>query len=374
MRYDFFFILLCVAAITTACTMTGTGRKQPAPVVGFTHEEDTAAMPGGRPQEDTYTVAMVGDIMMGTTYPDNALPKDDGAALFIDVKDILSRADIAAGNLEGTLCDTAEVTNKKESDYSYSFRTPIEFAPRLKEAGFDFLCMANNHACDFGYEGVRSTERTLDKLGIAYAGLTGRRELAVVERRGIRFGLCAFGHNSRTLKHRERSKVKEILDSLQKVADIVIVSFHGGGEGKAYSHLPYGKEEYLGEDRGELRNFARFCIDNGADIVFGHGPHVVRCVELYKDRLIAYSLGNFCTPYGISILGTSGYAPVIVAETDRQGRFMGGRIYPFIQKRGLGPRRDTTYAAVNEIRRLTADDVPGGRLTIHDDGTMTERR
>ena len=371
MRHNFFFILLCAVAITMACTMTGTGRKAPAPVVGFTEAEDTAQAATAAPEEETYTVAMTGDIMMGTTYPDNALPTDDGAMLFNDVKGILRKADIAAGNLEGTFCDTAEVTKKKESEHSYSFRTPVEFAPRLKEAGFDFLCMANNHACDFGYDGVRSTERALDRLGIAYAGLTGRRELAVVERRGVRFGLCAFGHNSRTLKHREHRKVKAVLDSLRKVSDIVIVSFHGGGEGKAYSHLPYGKEEYLGEDRGELRSFARFCIDNGADIVFGHGPHVVRCVELYKDRLIAYSLGNFCTPYGISILGTAGYAPVIVAETDRQGRFRGGRIHPFIQKRGLGPRRDTTYAAVTEIRRLTADDIPGGRLIIHDDGTMT---
>ena len=371
MRHNFFFILLCAVAITTACTMTGTGRKAPAPVVGFTEAEDTAQAATAAPEEETYTVAMTGDIMMGTTYPDNALPTDDGAMLFNDVKGILRKADIAAGNLEGTFCDTAEVTKKKESEHSYSFRTPVEFAPRLKEAGFDFLCMANNHACDFGYDGVRSTERALDALGITYAGLTGRREYAVIERRGIRFGLCAFGHNSYTLKHREHRKVKEILDSLNARADIIIVSFHGGGEGRAFSHLPYDKEEYLSEDRGELRRFARFCIDNGADIVFGHGPHVVRCVELYKDRFIAYSLGNFCTPYGISILGVSGYAPVIVAETDRQGRFVRGRIHPFIQKRGLGPRRDTTNAAITEIKRLTADDIPDGRLTISNDGKIT---
>ena len=353
--------------------MTGSGNKTPAPVVGFTEAEDTAQAATAAPEEETYTVAMTGDIMMGTTYPDNALPTDDGAMLFNDVKGILRKADIAAGNLEGTFCDTAEVTKKKESEHSYSFRTPVEFAPRLKEAGFDFLCMANNHACDFGYDGVRSTERALDALGITYAGLTGRREYAVIERRGIRFGLCAFGHNSYTLKHREHRKVKEILDSLNARADIIIVSFHGGGEGKEYSHLPYDKEKYLNEDRGSLRKFARFCIDNGADVVFGHGPHVVRCVELYKDRIIAYSLGNFCTPYAISIAGISGFAPILEVKTDRQGRFLTGQIHSFMQRKGEGPRKDAAHNAARQIASLTQTDVPDGKLRINTNGKITKK-
>ena len=119
-----------------------------------------------------------------------------------------------------------------------------------------------------------------------------------------------------------------------------------------------------------MRAFAHFCVDNGADVVFGHGPHVVRCVELYKDRFIAYSLGNFCTPYGISIMGKSGYAPVIEVSTDRQGRFRSGRIHSFIQRKGDGPRRDTANLAAKEIRNLTRTDIKDSRLEIENDGAI----
>ena len=357
--------------LTAACTMTGSDGKAPAPVVVY--QQDTASDSTARQHVDTCVMALTGDIMMGTTYPEHALPPDDGAALFADTKDILRRADIAAGNLEGTFCDTLGITKKKDSEHSYSFRTPVEFAPRLKEAGYDFICMANNHALDFGYDGVRSTEAELDKLGIRYAGLQGRNKFAVAERGGVRYGFCAFGHNSYTLRHREENKVKEILDTLRTMADIIIVSFHGGGEGKEYSHLPYDKEKYLNEDRGSLRKFARFCIDNGADVVFGHGPHVVRCVELYKDRLIAYSLGNFCTPYAISIAGISGFAPILEVKTDRQGRFLTGQIHSFMQRKGEGPRKDAAHNAARQIASLTQADVPDGKLRIDTNGKITKK-
>ena len=177
-----------------------------------------------------------------------------------------------------------------------------------------------------------------------------------------------------TLKHKELWTVKGILDSLRANADVVIVSFHGGAEGKQYSHLPYGKEEYLEEDRGSLRDFAHFCVDNGADIVYGHGPHVVRCVEVYKGKFIAYSLGNFCTPYGISITGISGYAPVIEAKVNRRGDFIEGKIHSFIQRRGLGPRKDTANAVVQQIKRLTQSDIKDSKITISADGTIRLKR
>ena len=350
--------------------MAGTGKKAPAPVVSIEQYEEADTLAEDHPTADTLVVAMTGDIMMGTTYPDTLLPAGDGRALFVDVRDILASADLAVGNLEGTLCDSA-ATRKRKSEHSYSFRTPVRFAARLKEAGYDYLSLANNHTFDFGYDGMLSTEKALDGQGISYSGIRHRQESVVLERGGIRYGLCSFGHNAHTLRHQELSKVREVLDSLRSRADVVVVSFHGGGEGMAFSHLPDSTEVFLGENRGSLRRFARFCIDNGADIVFGHGPHVVRCVEMYKNRFIAYSLGNFCTPYSISIAGISGYAPVIVVDTDRRGKFIGGRIYPFVQRRGLGPRRDTSNVVIRHIRMLTEADVFGGRLEISGDGRIT---
>lgn len=373
MKPHIFIISLLICWSSVACSTTGADKKLPTPVVDIDRTEEEIEDSILSQIQDTFVIAMAGDIMMGTTYPQPALPADDGKMLFKDVRRILHKADIAVGNLEGTLCDSAE--NKKDvSEFNYSFRTPLSFAPRLKEAGFDFLSMANNHAFDFGIEGVKSTERALRDIGIKYAGIKGRTDAAIIERNGIRYGLCAFGHNSYTLKHKELWAVKGILDSLRANADIIIVSFHGGAEGKQYSHLPYGKEEFLEEDRGSLRDFAHFCIDNGADIIYGHGPHVVRCVEVYKGKFIAYSLGNFCTPYGISITGISGYAPVIVAKVNRKGDFLEGKIHSFIQRRGLGPRKDTTNAVASQIKQLTVSDIKDSKITIGTDGTIRLKR
>lgn len=377
MRNIVLTVMLATAGMSTACTSAGADHRGAAPadaVHNMEQADSVAADTLVAVQKDSakavLTVAMTGDIMMGTTYPAVALPQEEGRALFKDAGDVLRNADLAVGNLEGTLCDGGETTKKKGAN-SYAFRTPTAFAPRLSEAGYDFLSMANNHAFDFGEAGVRSTEKALDGLGIGYAGLKGRKHAVIVERGGVRFGLCAFGHNSYTLRHQDLQLVKSVLDSLRQCADVIVVSFHGGAEGKDKSHLPQGKETFLGEDRGSLRDFARFCVDNGADIVYGHGPHVVRCMEVYKGRFIAYSLGNFCTPYGISTSGISGYAPVVEIKTDSDGQFLEGQIHPFIQKRGIGPRTDTTGEVVWQIRSLTAADIQPSAITIADDGKIT---
>ncbi len=319
---------------------------------------------------DDITVAMTGDIMMGTTYPGISLPPKNGEEIFRDVKPILQRTTIAVGNLEGTLLDGGKST-KSGGANSYSFRTPTSFSHLLKDAGYDFLSMANNHANDFGQEGILSTEQQLTKQGIKFSGIKGRTESAVVVRNGIKFGICAFGHNQYTLKHRDLATVKRIIDDLKQKSDIVIVSFHGGAEGRSKSHLPQGAESFLGEDRGSLREFAHFCIDNGADIVYGHGPHVVRATEVYKGRFIAYSLGNFCTPYGMSLAGISAYSPVVEIKVNKQGRFLSGKIHSFLQQKGIGPRKDPNLRVAHEMMNLTKTDVPHSEATIDKDGNIT---
>ena len=287
----------------------------------------------------TLNIAMTGDIMMGTTYPSIMLPANDGRDLFRDAKDILTGADLTVGNLEGAICDGGRST-KGTGPNSYAFRTPTSYGHLLKEAGFDFLSMANNHANDFGLEGIESTERVLEEQGILFSGIDGRIESAVIERKGLKIGLCAFGHNSYTLKHTDLTTVGRIVDDLVSRCDLVIVSFHGGAEGRTKNHLPNGPETFLGENRGSLRQLAHFCIDHGADVVYGHGPHVVRAMEVYKDRFIAYSLGNFCTPYNVSLTGISGYAPVVEININADGSFIDGKIHSFLQTRGIGPRKD----------------------------------
>ena len=327
---------------------------------------------GAQTQKETLQVAFTGDIMMGTTFPSVQLPPQEGRQLFVDAAPILQKADVAAGNLEGTLCDSGQ-THKKVSKVCYAFRTPTSYAPLLQQAGYDFLSMANNPANDFGADGIASTRRCLDRLGIAHAGIRGYEPAVVVERDGVRYGFCAFGHNGYTVRHQDLNQVRQIVTSLVNQCDIVIVSFHGGAEGSSRARLPYGKETFCGEDRGSLREVAHFCIDAGAVVVYGHGPLVARAVELYKEHFIAYSLGNFCTPYGMSLGGVLGYAPLLTLELTPDGRFVSGQIHSFLQTKGVGPRLDAAHRAAREIRRLTALDVPGTPLVIDDEGRISRK-
>jgi poly-gamma-glutamate capsule biosynthesis protein CapA/YwtB (metallophosphatase superfamily) len=278
------------------------------------------------------------------------------------------------GNLEGTLCDGGEST--KDGPNQYAFRTPTTYGQWLKDAGYDFLSMANNHANDFGTEGIASTEQVLREQGILFAGLKGRTESSILKWKNIRIGLCAFGHNPYTLNHTDEhmATVKRIIDTLKQQADIVVVSIHGGAEGQRYSHLPDSMEIFFDEKRGHLRQLAHTCIDHGADIVYGHGPHVTRAIEVYNGRFIAYSLGNFCTPYGMSLIGISAHAPVVVISIDDEGRFLEGKIHSFLQIKGVGPRKDKTNAVVRQIKALSEEDVPASEARIDDDGNITLKK
>ena len=267
-------LLLCIFVLTAAASAAQTVQ---------------ATLPADGPR----TIALCGDIMMGTTYPTVRLPEKDGADIFADVKQLFLDADFSAGNLEGVICEGGSCTKNTGKANNYAFRMPESYVHLLTDAGFDYLNLANNHTNDFGSYGLERTREVLEREGIAYSGLPDC-ESVVVEKDGVRYGVCSFGHNSYTLKHTDTASVTRIVTALRPKCDILIVTFHGGAEGSKYSHLPDGPETYLGENRGNLRAFAHHCIDLGADLVFGHGPHVTRAVECYNDRLIAYSLGNFC--------------------------------------------------------------------------------
>ena len=319
------------------------------------------------------TLALCGDIMMGTTYPTVRLPENEGRDIFSDVKQLFLDADLAVGNLEGVICEGGVCTKNTANANNYAFRMPERYAHLLTDAGFDYLNLANNHTNDFGTFGLERTRELLEKEGIRYSGLPDC-ESTVVEKDGVRYGICSFGHNSYTLKHTDTAAVTRIVTELRPQCDILVVTFHGGAEGSKYSHLPDGPETYLGENRGNLRAFAHHCIDLGADVVFGHGPHVTRAVECYKDRIVAYSLGNFCTTFGVNLSGVNGYAPVLVVRIDRTGRFVDGRIHSFIQTQGTGPRLDPTDKVAQHMRSLSETDFRGQcGLDISDNGTLTRK-
>ena len=334
----------------------------------------TSFSTGWSAQKDTlYTVAMCGDIMLGTTYPVVQLPANEGKNLFDACRHIFKSADLSLGNLEGVFLEGGK-SRKGTGRYAYSFRMPTAWGPRLKEAGFHYMNLANNHTKDFYDEGIYSTEKVLDRIGIKYSGVEGRADSAVIERSGVKWGICSFGHNAYTLKTWDTTTVKRIITNLRDSAkaDLIIVFFHGGAEGVAKRHLPQGMETFLGENRGDLRKFARFCIDLGADIVAGSGPHVVRGCELYKNRMVIYSMGNFCTPYGINVAGKTGYAPVFEVKIKKDGTFVKGKIHSFIQQKGIGPVKDEANIVAAEIATLTREDMKNnGALKIDKEGNIT---
>ena len=320
--------------------------------------------------DSLYTIAMVGDMMLGTLYPKPQLPPNKGKNLFDDVRNILTEATIAVGNCEGVFCGDNLKCGKEEGPNIYAFRMPPSYAGLLKEAGFDFLSLANNHSEDFGTEGVKETMAILDSVGIRYAGVKNLCQTALIQRDSVTYGFCAFGHNGHNYRHQDTAQAIAIIRSLRDSCDILIVSFHGGAEGRDKTHLPYGKEIFLDEDRGSLRFFAHLCIDNGADVVFGHGPHVCRAVEVYKGHFIAYSLGNFCTPAGISVAGVNGYAPVITVRLNSDGMLVDGKIHSFTQPFRTGPRVDKKNVVAKAIRTLTREDFKDPHIRIEDDGSF----
>lgn len=323
------------------------------------------------PTADTLTVIGVGDIMMGTNYPEDKLPPQNGEMLMREVETILKSADVTFGNLEGTLLD-AGGTPKKCNDpkVCYAFRTPVNYVKNLVNAGFDIMSLANNHAGDMGDEGRKSSMRTLENAGILHAGQLNQKTTVFVKD-GIRYGLAAFAPNSNCVPLNDLDGAVKIVKGLADSTDVVIVSFHGGAEGAQYQNVPRVNELFHGENRGDVYKFSHLLIDAGADIVFGHGPHVTRAVEVYNNRFIAYSLGNFCTYRGISVSGVNGLAPIIKVFTDKQGKFLKGKIYPTYQSYATGVRIDPDKQVIRKIQELNRKDFPESPTQIDDNGIIT---
>jgi poly-gamma-glutamate capsule biosynthesis protein CapA/YwtB (metallophosphatase superfamily) len=329
-----------------------------------------AALPA--PTHPGLTLAAVGDIMPGTDFPENVLPDDDGLTFFDAVTPLLTAPDVTFGNFEGVLLDGGTpVKQCKDKRICYLFRTPTRYARYLKIAGFDVMSLANNHARDFGEDGRSSSMAALAAEGIHTSGREGTTASFVAN--GRRVAMVAFAPNVGSNSLNDPQIGLPLVTQLAAAHDIVIVSFHGGAEGNGAEKMPFAREIFAGEDRGHVVEFARSMIDAGADIVLGHGPHVVRPMEIYNDRLIAYSLGNFATYYGISVEGIRGIAPILLVTLDDEGRFVSGKIEPTIQLRPRGPSPDPEKKVITLLRDLTTAAFPDGALQIGADGVLSRK-
>lgn len=315
---------------------------------------------------DTLSIIMVGDIMMGTTFPKIRLPLNDGKDIFSNVSGILRNADLTLGNLEGPLTNSKNCTKKIEKGKVYAFRTPPHYAEYLANAGFDFMNLKNNHINDFGPEGLFSTINALKKFGIKYGNDETDGEFVIRDKKIciISFSQAQWGNSILDIPRAQKIVAQKARDY-----DIVIVSFHGGGEGLNFLHTRDTLEYFLGSPRGNVVKFSHAVIDSGADLVWGHGPHVPRAMEVYKERLIVYSAGNFFT-YGFNLTAELGYAPIIKVALDSTGTFIQGQIFSAIQNHQTGLILDSLARATQLIKKLCLEDFPETSPNITDEGMI----
>lgn len=225
------------------------------------------------------TLSVVGDCTLGTDetfdYDTslNAYYENYGADYFLqNVKDIFSTDDLSIANFEGTLTDSDE-----REDKTFAFKAPASYASILTGGSVEAVNTANNHSHDYGDQSFDDTLAALDDAGIVHFGYD---ETAVMDVKGIKVGLVGIYE---LYDHLEREQ--QLKDNIAKVkadgAQLIVVIFHWGNETET---VPDSNQTTLG----------RIAIDEGADLVCGHHPHVLQGIETYKGRNIVYSLGNFC--------------------------------------------------------------------------------
>lgn len=333
------------------------------------------------PRGETIRVVAIGDIMMGTAFPDSTYldPRIvSGVApeelIGPDLLEVLRSGDVVFGNLEGALFDAGgESKQCRNMDACYAFRSPEWYAGVLADMGFNLMSLANNHSGDFLDAGRATTIAALERHGIVYGGLAqpGAVTGTLLLDDGTRVGLAGFSPNKGTISIHDLEGLRRLVTELDETHDLVIVSFHGGAEGADRTHVLREPEEFYGEERGNVYEFAHAAVDAGADVVIGHGPHVPRAVEIYRGRLIAYSLGNFWTWARFNLRGPNGLAPVLDLEVDRDGRAVRARIISARQT-GLGsPRLDPEARAARLVGDLSREDFPEAGLEVAGDGRIT---
>jgi poly-gamma-glutamate capsule biosynthesis protein CapA/YwtB (metallophosphatase superfamily) len=296
------------------------------------------------------------------------LPPDDGRGLFDEVSDHLS-GHVVLGNLDQTLTDVAASTKcEPGSSGCYAFRTPPSYAERLAEAGFTVVNLANNHTHDFGDVGLEDTRDALTAAGVDHTGMPGQvtyqrvhdREVAVI-------GFAPYGWTESLL---DIPAAETLVREAAARADVVLVTIHAGAEGSDFQHTRPGVETFLGENRGDAIAFSHAMIDAGADIVVGAGPHVLRGMEWYGDRLIAYSLGNFMGYRSLSNEGPKGVGAILTVDLAADGSWLAGELIPTRMVDPGLPELDPEQQAIEQVSRLSTEDFSDCGVTVSDAGKL----
>jgi hypothetical protein len=193
----------------------------------------------------------------------------------------------------------------------------------------------------------------------------GRKgEIVTVDANGYQVAFIGFSYWDDHNNLNDLGSAIALVQTAQAQADMVVISVHAGAEGTDALRVQNRTEYFFSENRGNMVQFSRTMIDAGADLILGHGPHVPRAIELYQNKLIAYSLGNFVGYRTLSTVGPLGKSLILQVELNPEGDFLRGRIIPVALDPNGIPYIDDFFESVTLIRQLTLEDFPDTALTI----------
>jgi hypothetical protein len=311
------------------------------------------------------TIAAVGDIVMGST-PN--LPPDGGRSFFDRVETDLS-GDVVLGNLEGTLSTRGSSKCGAGSTNCYAFHTPPSYGAWLRKAGFTMLNLANNHAFDYGPSGQAETLAALARQNLAHTGRPG--EIAYQQVGEIKVAVVGFAPYPWAQRLTNIPAARRLVKKAAANADVVIVTMHAGAEGTGHTHVRPGTETFLGENRGNVVAFSHAVVDAGADVVIGHGPHVLRGMEWYRGHLIAYSLGNFAGYKVFALGGPLSVSGILRVTLRGDGAFDSATLVPTrLVGKGV-PAIDPTESAHGIVRTLSQEDFGARAVKVSPNGGLT---
>ena len=305
-------------------------------------------------------IAVVGDVHLGRNWPAEraVVPPAEGAGFFDDVAPTLQAATLTLANLETALANTGTSykcsARTKRAGFCFSFRAPTYMAPRVAAAGIDVVSLANNHAADFGYAGLRTTIDSLHAAGVESIGIGSRT--ASFDVQGTRVAFAAFSVGDLDIGMADLATMQSQIARLDATHDVVVVMFHGGAEGAGQTHVPRAVEHYLDEYRGDVHAFAHAAVDAGADLVAGSGPHVLRGVETYRGRVIAYSLGNFSSWRTFPTNGVFAQSGILSVDLAPDGVALAAQFTSTTMEKSGRPVLDPEGAGLALVRRVSSED------------------
>jgi hypothetical protein len=307
---------------------------------------------------ETFTFVGGGDI---------AVTGDADPHVFDGIRAYLREGDLVVGNLEGTLT-TNGLPKCSGGNGCFTFRGSTAWAGVLRRAGFNVLNVANNHALDYGVEGQSETLTALRIAGLLEQGLPG--QVLHLSLRGTRVALIGCAPYAWAQSLLDLAGTARLVRNAARAADVVIVYMHAGAEGSVAEHVAGADETYLGESRGNSRAFAHAMIRAGADLVFGSGPHVLRGIEWYRNRLIAYSLGNLAGTHTLSTAGSLGSSVLLRATLDAHGNFVTASVVP-LRLAGAGtPVPGDGAEVATRIRALSHADFGARAVRVSATGRL----